>query len=176
MDIQYRKSLNSVRLTAASLLVGKGIDEDEDAAAHNLGTLTNIDLMVVYAFTRLTRSHEDEENAEKEWISSNQERYNFIPDTELGLTQTEILMLRGTQEVVAQSRSTTLAHLGQGTRKLSSPTLGAESATSSHTIQQRRFVRDPVNRDRFVNVLNSLGFRIKARIDYVSRLTLYQAQ
>ena len=95
-----------------------------------------------------------------------------ISDSQLGLTQSELMILRQTQEVAAQSRagSATMPDRGRGTSRHSQPSSRAASAASSHSIQGR-ITMDSTSLGRIENALNSLVRQIQARIEHVSLRT-----
>lgn len=85
-----------------------------------------------------------------------------IPDSQLGLTQAEMMILRQTQEVAAQGR-------GRESPRPSQPSSRAPSAASSaHSIG--RITMDSTSLIRIENALNNMARGIQARIEQVSHL------
>lgn len=91
-----------------------------------------------------------------------------IPDTNLGLTQSELLILRQQTEIATQSRAgTTVMDRGRGTSRHSQPSSRAASAASSHSIQGR-ITMDSNSLGRIEQALQNLMRQISARIEQVS--------
>jgi len=93
-----------------------------------------------------------------------------IPDSQLGLTQSELMILRQTQEVAAQASragSTAMADRGRGTSRASQPSSRAASAASSHSIQGR-ITMDSTSLGRIENALTNMARAIQARIEAAS--------
>lgn len=92
-----------------------------------------------------------------------------IPDTNLGLTQSELLILRQQTEIATQSRAGTTVAMdrGRGTSRHSQPSSRAASAASSHSIQGR-ITMDSNSLGRIEQALQNLMRQISARIEQVS--------
>ena len=91
-----------------------------------------------------------------------------IPDTNLGLTQSELLILRQQTEIASQSRTAgSTMDRGRGTSRLSQPSSRAASAASSHSIQGR-ITMDSTSLGRIEAALQNLMRQISARIEQVS--------
>lgn len=93
-----------------------------------------------------------------------------IPETSLGLTQSELIILRQANEVATQQSragSAAMADRGRGTSRHSQPSSRNASAASSHSIQGR-IPLDSNNLARIENALSGLIRQIQDRISYVS--------
>lgn len=92
-----------------------------------------------------------------------------IPESQLGFTQSELLILRQSQEVAAQSRagSATMADRGRGTSRQSGPSSRATSAASSHSLQGR-ITMDSNSLGRIENALNNMVRAIASRLQQAS--------
>ena len=91
-----------------------------------------------------------------------------IPDTNLGLTQSELLILRQQTEIATQSRAgtTVVMDRGRGTSRHSQPSSRAASAASSHSIQGR-ITLDSNSLGRIELALQNLMRQISSRIEQV---------
>lgn len=88
-----------------------------------------------------------------------------IPDTQLGFTQSELVILRQSTEIANQSRNggSTMAERGRGTSRHSQPSSRAASAASSHSIQGRISL-DSTSLGRLEASLTNMMRAIAARI------------
>lgn len=88
-----------------------------------------------------------------------------IPDTSLGLTSSEIQILRQQQQIALQnSHAGNGASRGRGAGRVSNSSSRATSAASS----QGRLLLDPDSLHALSHQLGSLERRISGQIDYVS--------
>lgn len=91
-----------------------------------------------------------------------------IPDTSIGLTQSELLILRQQSEIAAQSRAggSAMPERGRGTSRHSQPSSRAASAASSHSLQGR-ITMDSNSLGRIDGALTNLIRQIQTRIEQV---------
>lgn len=87
-----------------------------------------------------------------------------IPDTSLGLTSSEIQILRQQQQIALQNtHASNGASRGRGAGRVSNSSSRATSAASS----QGRLLLDPDSLHALSHQLGSLERRISSQIDYV---------
>lgn len=88
-----------------------------------------------------------------------------IPDTSLGLTSSEIQILRQQQQIALQNghAGSNGAARGRGTGRTSNSSSRAASAASSHG----RLMLDPMSLRALSHQLDGLQAQIRNRIDYV---------
>lgn len=91
-----------------------------------------------------------------------------IPDTIIGLTQSELLILRQQTEIAAQSRAggSAMPERGRGTSRHSQPSSRAASAASSNSLQGR-ITMDSNSLSRIEGALSNLVHQIETRISQV---------
>ena len=89
-----------------------------------------------------------------------------IPDTALGLTPSELIILRQQQQIAAQQHQAQTASRGRGNSRTSQPSSRAASAASSQGGQGRVYL-DPGSLQRLNAHLEALMRRIQDRIDDV---------
>lgn len=88
-----------------------------------------------------------------------------IPDTSLGLTSSEIQILRQQQQIALQGgHAGSVVSRGRGTGRNSNSSSRATSAASS----QGRLLLDPMSLRALSHQLDNLQEQIRSRIDYVS--------
>lgn len=92
-----------------------------------------------------------------------------IPDTSLGLTSSEIQILRQQQQIALQGgHAGSVVSRGRGTGRNSNSSSRATSAASS----QGRLLLDPMSLRALSHQLDNLQEQIRSRIDYVSTVFL----
>ena len=100
-------------------------------------------------------------------------RASSVPDSQLGFTEAEMLILRQSNEIAEQTRAgSAMGDRGRGTSRHSQPSSRAASAASSHSIQGR-IAMDPASLVRIENALTSMMRGIQARIQHVGRWTYF---
>lgn len=93
-----------------------------------------------------------------------------IPDTSLGLTSSEIQILRQQQQIAIQNgHAGNGVSRGRGTGRTSNSSSRAASAASSHN----RLLLDPLSLRALGVQLDGLQEQIRRRIDYVCFLSFY---
>ncbi|OJJ43079.1 hypothetical protein ASPZODRAFT_146380 [Penicilliopsis zonata CBS 506.65] len=86
-----------------------------------------------------------------------------IPDTSLGLTSSEIQILRQQQQIALQGQTGNGLSRGRGTGRNSNSSSRAASAASSHG----RLLLDPMSLRALSHQLDNLQEQIRNRIDYL---------
>jgi hypothetical protein len=86
-----------------------------------------------------------------------------IPDTSLGLTSSEIQILRQQQQIALQGHASNGISRGRGTGRTSNSSSRATSAASS----QGRLLLDPMSLRALSHQLDGLQAQIRGRIEYV---------
>lgn len=86
-----------------------------------------------------------------------------IPDTSLGLTSSEIQILRQQQQIALQGHAGNGVSRGRGTGRTSNSSSRATSAASS----QGRLLLDPMSLRALSHQLDGLQAQIRGRIEYV---------
>ena len=86
-----------------------------------------------------------------------------IPDTSLGLTSSEIQILRQQQQIALQGHAGNGVSRGRGTGRTSNSSSRATSAASS----QGRLLLDPMSLRALSHQLDGLQAQISRRIEYV---------
>jgi hypothetical protein len=90
-----------------------------------------------------------------------------IPDTSLGLTSSEIQILRQQQQLALQGGHTgNVVSRGRGTGRTSNSSSRAASAASSHG----RLLLDPMSLRALSHQLDGLQQQIQSRLEYVREL------
>lgn len=97
-----------------------------------------------------------------------------ISESQLGLTQSELLLLRQQTEVALQSRSqgTTMAERGRGTSRHSQPSSRAASAASSHGSMQGRITLGSTDLSRITQSMDNVARQMQTRYQQV-RFMIY---
>ncbi|KAJ5825302.1 hypothetical protein N7474_002440 [Penicillium riverlandense] len=86
-----------------------------------------------------------------------------IPDTSLGLTSSEIQILRQQQQIALQGHASNGISRGRGTGRTSNSSSRATSAASS----QGRLLLDPMSLRALSHQLDGLQAQIRGRIEYL---------
>lgn len=95
-----------------------------------------------------------------------------IPDTSLGLTSSEIQILRQQQQIALQGgHAGSVISRGRGTGRNSTSSSRATSAASS----QGRLLLDPMSLRALSHQLDNLQEQIRSRIEYVSIISSLSA-
>lgn len=97
-----------------------------------------------------------------------------VPDTALGFTQSELLILRHQQQLIAQqpTQRGVMVDRGRGTSRHSQPSSRAASAASSQSVPGR-IVLDPRSLSSLSASLDNLLLTVQRRIQEVSEASRF---